>query len=622
MNEYRCAYRWAPWVRTTLLVTVAVLLTGIAAAQPFQWPERYVLSVEQGGSIQETTFGDIGTLQPYIGYGSATEVAILSLVGGNPAGSTGGPPIIYRDWVGNRRFVDDEGNYNLLWAENIEVVQEEQEFIVTLRQGWLWSDGTEMTADDVIAARTILGDPAVEANEFSCSVVDDEPTIVEKLGTYQYRLLLPSPQVNALGSKDCGSLPAHVFMPIYEAEGAAGIRGMYGVEADVSTIVSGGPYLISEFSPGERLVLERNPLYGEFMQAADGSPLPGPDSWGVTITEDRNAQLSLVVTGQASFYWPTTLDEVRAVQQAVQGGTIGGRFLPNIGPTASIDFITYNFNNSDSCKADMFRAPEFRQAISIMIDRNALVQAAVGGLGFPGRDFNGDASAPFNAPQLPDFEFDPEAGVALLESIGFSELDADNVLFNPDTGCRVAFDLQFNSGNNRRGQLALVISQTVAPFGVAINPLEVSADIWTESIIGDLNFDETGQRTRDFDAQIWGLVGGDVDNPSSPNVLAVNVNLNNWNKSATDVEDWEVEMTRLTNLMNATLDLEERIDIYNQRADLMREYLPLTPLINQAFHFYHNLSGVWPDETLDDSSIQAPYRPGGYRGHQLMPGSD
>jgi peptide/nickel transport system substrate-binding protein len=579
------------------------------------WPEAYAPTASQEGVIQETVFGDITRLEPYLG-GSATEAAVLGMVAG--------PTLVYRDWLGTRQLKDEDGNYNLFWASNIEEVAEEQEFIITLKEGWMWSDGTEMTADDAIASFIIHGDPEVESNAFSCSVVNEVPVEYEQLGTYQYRVRLPEPQVNAILSNDCGMsaggvLPAHIYMPVYEEQGAAGVKALWGVDTDPSEIISGGPYLISEFRSGERLVLEKNPMYGEFVQAADGSPLPGPDTWNITITEDRNAELSLIVTGQANFYWPTTLDEVRAVNEAINSGTIEGEFFPNISPSTSVDFITYNFNNTNECKRNMFREPMFRQAISTMIDRDSLVQAAVGGLGFPARDFNGDAAAPFNAPDLLPFEFNPEAGVDMLAELGFTELNDSGVLVNPETGCEVAFDLQFNSGNNRRGQQAQVISQTVAPFGVSINPLEVSVDIWQESIVGDLDYDETGERTRDYDAQIWGLAGGDVDNPSSVNVLGLNTNLNSWNKSATNVEDWEVEMSEISYQMDGTLDLDARVELYNQRAQIMRDFLPITPLINQSFHIYTNMSNSWPESSLDANSIESPYRPSGFRSTLAAP---
>ena len=604
-------------MRRILLTLALCSLGAFAFAQPFQWPEEYASEAPQGGVINETYFGDFLTLNPVL-TSSANESAVLGLIAGSDLNV-----VIYRDWVGNRSLRKDDGSFNLLWASDIEEVREEQEFVITLREGWKWSDGTEMTADDLIATQTIVSDPDVQSNGFDCGYTGaeaDQPVTLEKLGTYQVRLTLAEPQVNALGRKLCseysgGIIPAHIFMPVYEERGAEGIRALWGIDTPVDQIVSAGPYVISEFRPGERIVLERNPAYGENIQAANGDPLPGPERWVVTFTEDRNAQLALVTTGQASFYWPTTLDEVRGVQQAAQTGSIGGNLYPNIGPDTLVDFMTYNFNNTNECKRTLFRSPDFRQAISIMIDRDALVEAALGGLGFPAKDFNSESAAPFNTPDLEPFEFNPERGAEILNSIGYTQEGADGVLRNPQTGCRVAFDLQFNSGNTRRAQEAQVIAQTLAPYGVQVNPREVSSEIWQNSIIGT----EGLPRLTNYDAQIWGLAGGDVDNPSSVNVLGLGVNLNSWNKSTEDVQTWERTMALLSNRMDQTLDVDARVALYNQRAELMREYLPITPLISPAFNFYENMGNIWPEEALDANSIESPYRPGNYRNNVTAP---
>ena len=72
-------------------------------------------------------------------------------------------------------------------------------------------------------------------------------------------------------------------------------------------------------------------------------------------------------------------------------------------------------------------------------------------------------------------------------------------------------------------------------------------------------------------------------------------------------------MDRLSRRMDRTLDLDERVAIYNERAELMRKYLPMTPLISPAFSFYGNMSNIWPEEALDANRIESPYRPGGFR---------
>ena len=595
--------------RTLVFVVVAAFLAAAwAQVEPFTYPKDYAPTLKQGGTVNETLFGDITTLNPVL-TSSASEAALIGLYAG--------PGTVYRDWLGNRSFQKADGSYNLYWAKDIKVLKKDQQFIVTLRQGWKWSDGTEMTTDDVKATWDIIGDPKVESNNYSCSVVGDKPVKLEILGKYQYEVTLPEPQVNAVANNDCtnaGLIPAHIFMPVYKAKGAAGIKAMWGVDTNPSTIVSGGPYLLKEFRAGERLVFVKNPQYAKQVMAADGTGVPGPGTWNVTLVKDANQVLSRAITGQADFYWPVNLDQVKAVKDAIDKGTIKGTLYANIGPSTAVDFITYNFNQTDKCKADMFRNVFFRRAISDMIDRNALVNAALGGLGFPAKDWNSVASKPFDAPNLKPFAFDPEQGVQLLKNIGFTQKDKDGVLMNPTTGCKVAFDLQYNSGNTRRGQEAQVIAQTTAPYGVKINPREVSTQIWANSIVGtSADFDPAKGRTVNYDAEIWGLAGGDVDNPSFRNGLEPGTNLNSWNKSKTDLQSWEILMGQYTVDMNSALDLQKRVSLYNERAALMREWLPITPLISTAFSFYSDLGNTWVKSALDANSIQSPYRPGGFR---------
>lgn len=572
----------------------ALALLGSAMAQPYVYPPEYAATVTYGGEVYEDVFSDLTTLNTLL-VSSTTERSIVSMFSG--------PGFVYRDWLGTRTFRDDDGNWNLSWAESVEEVRPDQEFIVTVKKGWYWSDGVEITIDDHIAARTIYADPGIVNTADVCTNIGGDPVLFEKIDDYTVHITLPQPFVNSLAVKDCGTVPAHIFMPVYEAEGAAGIMALWGVDTPPSEFVSGGPYILTEFRVGERIVLERNPMYGDFVKAADGSGLPGPDRWIVTISQDANAILARVVTGQTSFYWPDTADRLRAVIDAVNSGTIQGRVYPNVSQSTASDFLTYMHNNPDQCKADMFSNSTFRQAISIMIDRDALVQGALGGLGYPAKSMNTDAAAPYNASTLSDIEFDPETAVAMLASIGFTETGPDGVLRNPATGCRVAFDLNFNSGNNRRAQIALIVSQTAAEYGVAINPREVSVEIWGDAIDGLV----------DYDAQIWGLGGGDMDNPAAPSVFGLAAPLNAWNKDASSAQSWEILMDQLTTRMATTIDNDARIAVYNEREELIAQYLPMTPLIAQAFHFYENLGNVWPAEYLDPNSIQNPYRPGNYR---------
>ncbi len=600
-------------MRKVLVLLFSLAVASLAFAQPFVSSEIDAPTAISGGSINEYMFSDLDTLNPIIN-SSASGAAI--------GGLYGGPGVVFRDWSGTRAYTNADGEYNLAWAKSIEETVPNREFIITVREGWKWSDGVEMTVDDIIAGHTIIADPEVESNSYSLTYVDvggqETPITLEKIDTYSYKVNIPGDVINAVVRTNIATIPAHIFMPVYEAEGAEGIKAMWGIDTDVNEIVSGGPYLITEYRPGERISFKKNPMYGEFVQAADGSALPGPDAWTVTIVEDQNQILAAAVTGQTSFYYPGTLDQVRGVSEAINSDSIGGELLANLGPGKLVDFVTYNFNSESACKRELFRAVEFRQAIAIMIDREALVEAALGGLGFGAVDYRSEAVAPFVSDNAP-FEFNPEKGQEMLMALGYSELDDNGVLTNPDTGCRVEFTLQSNSGNERRAQSAQVIAQTLAPYGVDITAREVDFDTWVNSIVGtNVDYEAAeNKRSVDYDAQIWGLAGGDIDDPSFSNGLRIGANLNSWNKSATDVEPWELIMERLDKDIEAELDLNERIAKYKKQMEYAREYLPMTPLISPAFHFYHNMGNVWDEDVMGSVTIESPYRPGNSRSSLL-----
>lgn len=586
-------------MRTLLLLSLA--WASWVWGQPFEWPAAYVPTAVYGGTIR-----------------AAAEVpeATASF---NPALAEGGtllelfsaPPLLYRDWLGSRSLRRADGSFNLFFARRIEELRPEREFIVTLREGWRWSDGAEMTADDAVTARLIQGDAELEGNRFHCSNVDGEPTRYDKLGRYRYRITLPKPLVNALGN-DCGFLPTHVFMPAYERAGAAGVRALWSESSDPRAILSGGPYVLTEIKPGERVVLERNPFYGEAVRAADGSPLPGPDSWLFLEFHDRNAALAATLTGQLDVFQPASLDEVQAIRRALGRGSIRGRLYTNLGPETWVGFLTYNFNHTDACKRELFRSTDFRQAVSLMIDRQAIVRAVLGGLGFPAGNFTSAAARPFDAPHLPPLPFDPPLGVQKLHEIGLSELGEDGVLYNPENGCRAEFGVMFVADEGLGELQVQVISQTLEPHGVKVNPQGVSPEIWAAAISG------TGlPRAYNSDAILWGLTSGDLDNPSFSNGLRIGAELNAWNKSKTDVQPWEILLDRLSAQIDETLDLEARVALFNERASLMRDFLPLTPLASPGFHMYLNVGNVWPERAMDAFSLED--NPGNFPANVMAP---
>src|SRR5690606_41032182 len=141
------------------------------------------------------------------------------------------------------------------------------------------------------------------------------------------------------------------------------------------------------------------------------------------------------------------------------------------------------------------------------------------------------------------------------------------------------------SRHRRRAQLAGIPSRTVAESGLEITPREVSSEIWSDSIVGTSEgFDPAAGRSVDYDAQIWGLAGGDIDNPHFQNGLMLGTNLNAWNKSRDDSASCGLLMNRLTAAVVTEEHLDRRNGLYNARAPLMRYNLPHTTPTSPANH--------------------------------------
>ncbi|HHY95804.1 MAG TPA: peptide ABC transporter substrate-binding protein [Firmicutes bacterium] len=130
-----------------------------------------------------------------------------------------------------------------------------------LREGLKWSDGKEITAEDYVFTHKLIMDLALPVP--SRTLHSDMET-VEATDKYTikvvYRAVQPFP---------CHwwhlILPKHYYEPIYEEYKNSGAPD-YGVKfaADKRVnvgYVTNGPYIVKEWTPGDKVVLERNPNY-------------------------------------------------------------------------------------------------------------------------------------------------------------------------------------------------------------------------------------------------------------------------------------------------------------------------------------------------------------------------
>lgn len=143
-------------------------------------------------------------------------------------------------------------------AESYEMSADATTFTFTLRDNAVFSDGSPVTADDVVFSlnrlRNLKGSPSITVTELTASKVDDHTVVVTSAQ--------PNPNVpTILAAPATGILNSAVAAEngATDAEDAA--------ETDSATAyldansAGSGPYVLTSFDPASQIVLEANPEY-------------------------------------------------------------------------------------------------------------------------------------------------------------------------------------------------------------------------------------------------------------------------------------------------------------------------------------------------------------------------
>ncbi|HLV37326.1 MAG TPA: peptide ABC transporter substrate-binding protein [Spirillospora sp.] len=166
-------------------------------------------------------------------------------------------------------LVDLDNNLRLIpaAAERWEPSEDGLTWTFYLRPGQVWSDGTPLTANDYVVSYR-LGATPESAYDFTwmfAGIIENYQEIVagelppEELGmvalddlTLQVRTEFPFPPLpNML-----------VFWPPLQAAALEAHGPDYTLNPE--TAVSSGPFILTEFVPGERVVMEANPTYNGY----------------------------------------------------------------------------------------------------------------------------------------------------------------------------------------------------------------------------------------------------------------------------------------------------------------------------------------------------------------------
>jgi len=413
----------------------------------------------------------------------------------------------------------------------------------------------------VVFSFDVYLDESVHAPQRDLLLVGGKPIDVRKKDDKTIVVKMPEPY--AVGERifdTIAILPKHV---LGEAFAKRALPRTWGVDAPPESIVGTGPFRLRENVPGQRIVLERNPYY--WKRDRDGGTLPYLDRLVFVTVPSSDAEFLRFKAGEIDIVSQLTGDQLASLSSG------SGYQTADAGPSLQYNFLFFNLNDVNAAtlpalatRQRWFREEKFRHAVSAAIDRAAMVSIVYRGQGEPlwGPVTRGNATWYNRA--LPRPARSLERARALLKEAGFSWRD-DGALKDQD-GKPVEFSVLVQATSVPRKQMATIIENDLAQLGIGVTIVPLDSRAVVDRV----------QRTRDYDACILGLGGGDADPNVDMPVWLSSGDHHFWNPSAAKpATPWEAEIDSLMRQQISARTFADRKTLFDRVQALIAEHEPM-----------------------------------------------
>ncbi len=446
-------------------------------------------------------------------------------------------------------------------AEGWTTSDEGRRFTVTLKRDVVFSDGHPFAADDVVFScqaaydetnDSVLAD-AIKAGGRKLQVVATDP----------HTVVITFPAPFAPGLRIFDNLPIFPRHRLESALKAGTFTKAWGLDTPPSELVGLGPFLLSQYVPGQRLVFVRNPRY--FVKAADGTPLPYLDRLVIDIIPDQNAELLRLEAGQLDMMTSEISPESYApLKRAADQGRVK---LLDLGVSRNADGLWFNLEPGaflGDPRAGWLQRDELRRAISMAVDRKVFADTVFLGAGVPVYGPETPANKLWYWSGLPETPHDPAAAKQLLATIGLTDRNGDSLL--EDARNQPArFTLLTQKGRPNLERAATVIRDELRKIGVTVDVVTLDAGSVIKAFL-----------TAKYDAVYFSVEKTDLDPGTNLDFWLSSGSAHAWNlEQKTPATDWERQIDALMTRQIASPDESERKRVYNEVQKIFSEHLPI-----------------------------------------------
>ena len=580
------------------------LLGGCESGDPTLGPEtqeEIVARLRRNADSFEYARGPYGGT---ITYATVSEPLTFNLVLANDAGSSGYLSYVF-EGLTETSWLNDAIEPAL--AESWERSDDGLEWTFHLRQDATWHDGEPFTAHDVDFTfnRIIYNDdiPTSDREAFIFNYIDeatgewtDGRMTVTALDTHTVRFVLPVSYAPFLRSMGYAIYPRHVLEPYVDA---GTFEQVWDIDADPSEVIGTGPFTIASYTPEEQLTLRRNPNY--WMRDRAGYRLPYLDEVAYLIVEDFDQELALFQAGRTDAHG--VLGEEYPVLEPLQEE--GNFSIHRRGPGFGTTFLTFNVHPGENPVGEAYVRPEargwfdsreFRQAVAHSVDKDAIIEETLGGLGYPQWSSISPAAGDFHNPDVRRYAYDLDAANRLLDGLGWVDSDGDGVR-EDGAGVPIALTLVTNEGNSVRERAAGIIQQGMRSIGLGADLQLVDFG----ELVGQLT------ATYDWEAVVIGFTGGS-DPYGGITFWHSDADFHLWYPNQPEpATAWEAEIDDLYTAASQELDHQERVRLYHRAQEIAAEQVPviytaLSERLSAVRNVFGNVTptlyGLWDDRYI------------------------
>ena len=323
-----------------------------------------------------------------------------------------------------------------------------------LRRGATFSDGTPVTADDVIFSFDWVRNPAVNAARTTAYLTKlkdvkkiDDYTVEFTFSEFYYL------NFEYAAGVDVPVMPKHFYSRFTPDE----------FNEKTGLLMGSGPYKMEDpagWTPGKPIEIVRNERY-----------------WGVPPTFDKiiyreieSEATEMVMFGNQELDQVHCAPDTYKTMSEDQRLTAVGQGLSYRSPFRGYTYCAWNQkrNRDGKEEATFFADKRVRQAMTLLLDRERLCSELMYGLADV-------ASGPFamgtgqSDPAIKPWPFDLERGKSLLREAGFEDRNGDGVLESAD-GKPFRVQITYPSGVAIWDKVVLFMKDAYAKAGIVVEP--------------------------------------------------------------------------------------------------------------------------------------------------------